>query len=203
MKKHFTEIQIFTKPHIAHYLIHHFGKPCAIPSGNFITEFLRVNLSKPLKRNDSRINALNTPVLILLSQDDINRYGYDLTKTAELNFSNSVDNYIRSQIRSIAENILNNNSINEDWKRRYLELHKEHKALIQLIKENLSEKTLKKNRAFDIKLNKRVSEYEQYKVKLNDALMMAAYDCLGFNEQILPFETIRKDFYRYKKRQNA
>ncbi len=203
MKKHFTEIEIFTKTHIAHYLVHHFGKPCAIPSGNFISEFLRVNLSKPIKRNDSRINALNTPVLILLSQDDINRYGYDLTKTAELNFSNSVDNYIRSQIRSIAENILNNNTINEDWKRRYLELHKEHKALLLHIKDNLSENTVKKNRAFEIKLNKRVSEYEQYKVKLNDALMMSAYDCLGFNEQILPFETIRKDFYRYKKRQNA
>lgn len=198
MQKLFTTVKIKTKPHIKHYLEMHFGNPCVFPSGHFINEHLNILLSRPLKFDNSKCINESSEVIVALNEKTFKRYGYGLTKTNRMNFNLVIDNFIKSQIRIIADNILLNNSINEDWKKKYEELKKENKQLVTLSKESFNSDTLKNFKKFECKINKRLKEHRQNRIKEKNALMQAAYDCLGFDEGILSFDAIVKDYYRYK-----
>lgn len=205
MIKEFIQVKIKTRPHIKHYLEYHFGSPCKIPSGHFINEYLNVLLSRPLKDENHTISKdtgnMET-VIISINKPSFKVYGYGLTKTNRRNFDLVINNFIRTQIRETATSILFNNAINTDWKKKFEELKKENKQLIALAKETLSSETIKKSRQLELLINKRLDEHNKHCIKEKEALKQAAYDVLGFNEEILPFESIKKDYYRYKKAQN-
>lgn len=201
MSKEFVQIKIKTKPHIKHYLEHHFGSPCKIPSGHFISEYLNVLLSRPIKDENHMCTDDPETVFISINKTNFKGYGFGLTKTNRRNFNLVINNFIRSQIRDIANNILLNNAINTDWKKKYEELKKENKQLIALRKEAFNSDTLKKYKKVETLINKRLDEHHKHRIEEKEALMQAAYDVLGFNEEILSFESIKKDFYRYKSAQ--
>lgn len=202
MSKVFTTVKIKTNPHIKHYLEYNFGSPCKLPSGHFLSEHLNILLSRPIKfDNHNQIKLESETVVICLTEENLKRYGYGLTQTNRRNFNLVIDNFIKSQIRAIAENILMNNAINEDWKRKYEQLKKENKQLLLLSKDSLNTDTLKNFKKFEPKINKRLKEYHKNRIKVKSALMQAAYDCLGFDESIMSLDAIQKDFYRYKKAQ--
>lgn len=196
--KQFTTVKIKTKPHIKHYLELHFGNPCKFPSGHFINEHLNILLSRPLKDDNDQCVEESATIIVSLNEITFKRYGFGLTKTNRKNFNLVIDNFIKSQIRAIADNILLNNSINEDWKKKYEELKKENKQLVALSKESFTTETLKNFKKFECKINKRLKEHRQNRIKEKSALMQAAYICLGFDETILSFDAIKKDYYRYK-----
>jgi hypothetical protein len=198
-KIYFTEIDIKVRPHIKHYLNYHYGSPCKFNSGNFVYEFIRLALKNPKKRNEHRNCNLTDTVRILISEDDLKRYGCVITNTSAQNLNDSIDNFIRMQIRTLTDLILQTSETNEDWRKRYLELKKEHRELLELTSIPKDETFAKRLRKFEVNINKRVKEFERYNFNVKDALMQAAYNKLGFDEQILPFETIKKDYYRYKR----
>lgn len=203
MSKEFVQVKIKTKPHIKHYLEYHFGSPCKFPSGHFIGEYLNMLLSRPVKDENHLIGNDPETVIISINKTNFKSFGYGLTKTNRRNFNLVIDNFIRTQIRNIAENLLLNDSINTNWKKMCEELKKENKQLILLSKESLTSETLKKYKKVETKINKRLDEHHKYRIKQNEALQQAAYNVLGFSEDILSFESIKKDFYRYKIAQNG
>jgi len=200
MKKGFITVSLNTRPHIAHYLKHTFGEPCEIPSAHFVSKYLNSILAKPSKRFEN-VNYKFKPVAVQVSltKTVFFRHGYVLTKTDDHNFTTALNNYIKIQIRTIAESLYSSYGTNEDWLRRYTELHKEHKALLELIKPGMDPSLIKKSRTFEAKMNKRIEEFRSHKLHIDDCLQKAAYNCLGFNESVLPFETIQQDFYRHKR----
>lgn len=202
MKQSFTEIELKVKPHIRHYLHYHFGNPCKIPSGHFIFEFVKLALSSQTKKDEIEIKTLTDSVKISIGFNDFTRYGHTITKTSALKLNDSIDNFIRSQIRTLTDIMLRSSEINEDWKRRYIQLNKEHKELMNLNGITRTAENEKLFKKFEAKCNKRIKEFEHYNFKVTDALMQSAYIQLGFDETILPFETIRKDYYRNRIRQN-
>jgi hypothetical protein len=201
MIKEFVQIKIKTKPHIKYYLENHFGNPCKIPSGHFIGEYLNILLSRPVKTENHKCVDEPETVVISINKTDFHGYGYGLTITNRRNFNLVINNFIRTQIRDIANNILLNNAINTDWKKKYEELKKENKQLVNLSKEALTTDTLKKYKKVETLINKRLDEHHKHRIEEKEALMQAVYDVLGFSEDILSFESIKKDFYRYKSAQ--
>lgn len=201
-RKIFTTVKIKTKPHIKHYLETQFGSPCNIPSGHFVSEYLNVLLSRPVKFDNCKTVPEKETITIIINEKSFKRYGYGLTQTNRRNFNLVIDNFIKSLIRSITENILYNNSINEDWKKNYETLKKEHKQLLVLSELPTSSETLKNYRKFENVINKRLKEHKQNRIKEKNALMQAAYVCLGFDETMISLDALLKDFYRYRKAQN-
>lgn len=201
-KKEFTTVKIKTKAHIKFYLESNFGNPCKLPSGHFINEHLNILLSRPIKYDNCK--TVNDPetVVICINEKTFKMYGYGLTQTNRRNFNLVIDNFIKSQIRAIAENILLNNSINEDWKKKYEEVKKENKQLLLLSKQVLNKETLQNYKKFESKINKRLKEHRQNRIKEKSALMQAAYVCLGFDETMMSLDALLKDFYRYRKAHN-
>ena len=198
MKKSFITVDLNTKPHIAHFLKVNYGSPCTIPAGNFISKYLNSLLEKS-DTNDERNYKFNaTPIKIKITKTILFRNGHKLTATAEHNFTVAVNNYIKTQIRTIAESIFNTQCVNDDWMNKYIELQKEHKQLLKILSSRMSASTTIKNKTFEASLNKRITEFNSKKILMQDALKIAAYQRLGFNETVLPFETIKKDYYRYK-----
>lgn len=202
MQKVFTTVKIKTKPHIKHFLESHFGSPCKIPSGHFVSEYLNVLLSRPVKFDNHKCEPESETVIICLTAEVFKRYGYGLTQTNRRNFNLVIDNFIKSLIRAITENILYNNSINEDWKKKFEKLNKENKQLIHLSELPVSKETLQHYRKYETTINKRLKEHQQNRIKEKNALMQAAYVCLGFDETMMSLDALLKDFYRYKKAQN-
>lgn len=201
MQKVFTTVKIKTKPHIKHYLEYNFGNPCKFPSGHFLSKYLNILLGRPIKHENHKCECEKETVTICLTEESFKRYGYGLTLTNRRDFNLVIDNFIKSQIRAITDNILLNNSINEDWMKKYDHLKKENKQLLLLSKDSLNAETLKNFKKFEPKINKRIKEHHQNRIKEKSALMQAAYNCLGFDESIMSFDAIQKDYYRYKKAQ--
>ncbi len=201
MPKTFTTVKVKTKPYVKHYLQHHFGDPVKLPAGNFINKLLSYLLQKPVKHDNQACKTYTTTCEISLSEATFKRFGFGLTKTCTKDFNVAIENYIRSQIRSIAEGIYNNNTGTLEWKVKYLQLEKLHTKLLTINANNLTSDKVKELKKLHAKLNARVKTTRKDKIDMEDALMIAAYDILGFDEQILPYETIKKDFYRYKTRE--
>jgi len=197
----FTTIKIYTKPYIKHYLETSFGKPTKIPPSNFMGKYLSVLLSRPMKEDNLKCSVYQECIQVTLNITGFKRYGYGLTKTNNKNFNIAIEDHIRTQIRAIAQSIYDNNCSSENWKKAFDKLSKEYKALLKLNIDKLTLEQSKKLKALQKKINDRYEIITKSKITFNDALMIAAYDCMGFDEQSLPFETIRKDFYRYKIRQ--
>lgn len=203
MQKVFTTVKIKTKPHIKHFLESQFGSPCKIPSGHFVSEYLNVLLSRPMKDDNCKTVSEKETVTIIINEKSFKRYGYGLTQTNRRNFNLVIDNFIKSLIRAITENILYNNSINEDWKKQFETLKKENKKLIHLAELPNSKETLQQYRKYETNINKRLKEHQQNRIKEKNALMQAAYVCLGFDETMMSLDALLKDFYRYRKSQNS
>jgi hypothetical protein len=198
MKKTFTNIEFNTKLHIAHYLTTHFGSPALIPHKHFINKFFKLSLKVRPNHNQKRINLYNTKVEICLYKDALFREGKELTLTSQMNLTNSIDCYIKDQIRLFVDNVLSSSKRNENWQKRFIELQKEHDVLIAIVNKSLDPSTIKNIKTFESRLKKRINEFSEYKFQVNDALKEVAYNSLGFNEQVLPLETLQKDYYRYK-----
>lgn len=201
-KQSFSSVKIPTKPHIKHYLEHHFGSPCLIPSGHFINEHLNLLLSTPKKYDNCKTVPAEESVIICINEKTGRRYGYGLTQTNRRNFNLVIDNFIKMQIRLIAENILNNNHRNEDWRIRYMELKSEHENLLKLAGKPLNKETLKEYKKLNIQINKRLKEHRQNRILEKRALIEAA-EGLGFNTNMISMEALKQDFYRYRMSQIA
>ena len=201
MGQTFITIDVKVKPYVRYFLEKNYGKPVKLETGSFIAKHLVSLLSRPQKTDNHKCKTYSDEVMICLTEDKFKRFGYGLTKTNTKEFNLAIENHIRTLIRSITDNILFTAEDNENWKSRYEQLKKEHNALLKIHTTDLTSSTVKKLRKFDALLNHRIEDTEKHRVKLIDALQAAAYDSLGFDEQILPLETIRKDYYRYKIRQ--
>lgn len=201
MGQTFISINIRVKPHVKHFLIHNYGNPVKLEPGSFVSKYLVSLLSRPDKTDNHKCITYTEEVTVCLNEDKFKRYGFGLTKTASKDFNVAIENHIKSLIRNITDNILFTAEINENWQSRYQQLKKEHNALLKLHTAEVNSSTVKELRKFEALLNKRLADSEKHRVKVTDALQSAAYVCLGFDETILPLETIRKDYYRYKIRQ--
>lgn len=197
----FITVNVKTKPYIKYYLEKNYGNPVNIDPGSFISKYLISLLSRPVKHDNKSCNTYTSDVVICLNETNFKRYGFGLTKTATKEFNLGVENHIRTLIRQITDNIVFNAEENENWRTRFEQLKKEHNALLKMQSSALNLSNIKKLRKFEALMNARLEDAEKHRVKLIDALQTAAYDLLGFDESILPLETIRKDYYRYKMRQ--
>lgn len=201
MGQTFISVDIKVKPHVKFYLENNYGNPVRLERGSFISKYLVALLSRPYKRDNDRHACYPEQVNVIINEDHFRRFGFGLTRTAVKDFNLAIEHHIKSLIRGIADNILLSSEINENWEERYRQLKKEHSALLKVHHSELNSKKIKELKKFEVLLNQRLADSEKHKVKVIDALQMAAYVCLGFDEQILPLETIRKDYYRYKLRQ--
>lgn len=201
MGQTFITVNIRVKPYIKHFLIHNYGNPVVLEPGTFISKYLAALLSRPIKADNHKCITYTEEVCISINENKFKRYGFGLTKTAAKDFNVAIENHIRNLIRNITDNILFTAEINENWQSRYHQLKREHNALIKLHTLDVNANTIKELRKFEALLNKRLADSEKHRVKVTDALQSAAYVCLGFDETILPLETIRKDYYRYKLKQ--
>lgn len=201
--KEFFQVKIKVKPYIKQYLEINFGAPCKFPSGHFISEYLNVLLTRPTKVENYACKDETAEVIISLPEVTFRRYGFGLTKTNRRNFNLAIENYIKSQIRAIAESVLCMASINEDWRQKYMELEKEHKELLNLSQLPISAETIKKIKRYESIITKRLEEHKKHTIKEKKALYYAAYEVLQIDENLMPFEMIKKDFYRYRISQNT
>ena len=124
MKKTFTNIEFNTKLHVAHYLTTHFGTPALIPHKHFINKYFKLSLKVRPNHNQKRINLYNTKVEICLYKDALFREGKELTLTSQMNLTNSIDCYIKDQIRLFVDNVLASSKRNENWQKQAIGISK-------------------------------------------------------------------------------
>ncbi len=200
--KEFSTVKIKTKPHIKCFLEYQFGTPCKIPSGHFVNEHLNILLSKTNKDDNCKTAPEAETVIICINEKTFRRYGYGLTITNRRNFNLVIDNFIKSQIYLLTENILNNNHRNEDWKKKYIALKKENDNLILLSKMPVNANTLKEYKKVNIQINKRLREHKKHRIKEKTALLEAS-ESLGLNINMISMDALLKGYYRYRMAQTA
>lgn len=92
MKKNQTTIMIPVKPYVKRYLEINFGDPVDFSCNKYYQSHLRKMLIRPLYRDENKysdkMSRYSTFVRAIISLDDIERYGCEITKSDVVRFNN-------------------------------------------------------------------------------------------------------------------
>ena len=101
-------VEISCKPYVGAYLRKHFKtvmddgrRAVDLSEVRFVSDFFLNLLSRASARYDKRttLQGYTDSVMIYISPDEFRRYGFELTKTAQLRFNSFMEDYIKDKCR--------------------------------------------------------------------------------------------------------
>lgn len=181
-KSAFTSVQIPCKKVVKAYLENNFGSPVTIPEDHILHKLACSNLDKVNSRPARGVVSRYSDFIQLSIRYNQFRYdGFKMDGNAR-RFNDAVDSYIKALCRTNLDSLLIAQERQKEWKRRYRELLKifkgdlEARKYVRVLKEEL----------------------EQNEISIKAAIETVIYDVLKLDTDILAYDTVKKDYYRYR-----
>lgn len=93
------------KPYVKKFLEINYGEPVALKENKDLNNMFRHYLKKPCKRWENKYLDLSTSysssVIILISEDDFYRYGWDISKTDTVAFNTEIQKRAKFMMRNL------------------------------------------------------------------------------------------------------
>lgn len=182
----FLTIQINCNPMVKMFLENNFGNPAKFESKHILNK-LTTNL---LCRNNTRFNNVKsypeTCELQIIPSVFI-RDGYFISDAGVRDFNMGVENFIKQSLRNHVDTLLISKLENQNWKKKYIEL------VDYLQKEDVARPDDIKKQIKELRAN-----LEQHEIDIKEALIFTTTTFLKLDLNVLPYETSKKDYYRYR-----
>lgn len=99
-------VEIPVKPYVKQYMVLNYGSPADLSSNKFINERFRKCLSKPSVRRRSIYRKItfewhSEKIMVLISQDDFYRYGWELTSSDIISFGKLMEHQAKFFMRNM------------------------------------------------------------------------------------------------------
>lgn len=188
MKTYFTTVDIKCKPLVKLFLENNFGNPVTIPDEHVLNKLT----SSQLVKKNSRYNDTGEYTETIKFNLDHNKFRYDgffITETNIRKFNASVNNYIKVICRSNLDALLISDAKQKNWKMKFLQLL-----------EHISSENINNQIKADIKQFKK--ELDQHELNIKQCIEIVVTQFLKLDLDVLPYETVKKDYYRYRLKQN-
>jgi hypothetical protein len=187
MSQKFTTVVIQCKPLVRNYLENNFGRPVHIPEQHILKKLACAQLFKQNTRN-VRVPEYTESLDLIIGYRNFKFDGYNMNPANIQNFNNAVDNFIKNQYRSNLDALLISQECQTNWKKRF-------EDLLRFTKQNTAhnDEAVKKIRQLR-------NELEEHEISIQKAIETVVYDFLHLDFDVLPFETIKKDYFRYRRK---
>lgn len=185
----FTTVKISCKPLVKAFLENNFGNPVVIPDDHILNRVATAQLNKDNYRNN-QFTPYENCIELAISNNNFRYDGFSINEMNTQRFNSAVDNYIKTFYRSNLDSLLISQEKQTKWKERFLEL-------TQLFK-NTSHKSAELQK----ELKKMHSELEEHEINIKEAIEIVLTR-LKLTFEDLAYETIKKDYYRYRMRKQA
>ena len=187
MKKKFLTVAIRCTPLVKAYLENNFGNPVSVPDEHILnklacSQLFKGNIRSNVYKKYPEIVSFN------ISEKNFKFDGFNINEANTHNFNNAVSHFIKVLYRSNLDSLLLLYDKQIDWKKKYMDLVditiKPPKNSQEVTKIKVSLKEALKDHEFTIK----------------KSIEHVVTTCLRLNFDILPYETIKKDYYRYREK---
>lgn len=105
MKRNHTTISIPVKPYVCRFLEINYGEPVDFTGQPYFYNHIRRMVRKPDRRCERKLpdhmRSYSAAVNVLISEDDLQRYGYIISKTDVVRFGTMFEWHIKWMMRSI------------------------------------------------------------------------------------------------------
>lgn len=105
MKRNYTTISIPVKPYVRRFIEINYGDPADFSSHPYFLNQVRRMIIKPCRWREQmstgRMKSYSTYINVLISEDDIERYGCIISKTDIIRFNRIFEYHIKFMMRSI------------------------------------------------------------------------------------------------------
>lgn len=201
-KTHFTTVKIKCKPVVKAYLENNFGtspstpspstgseagssvtgaKVVTIPENHFLMKHALAQLSKTNSRCDY-FRDFTEEIELTIGSKQFEKDGFCINQANTTNFNNSVIDYMKSLARTSIDTALVGREKYNNWRERLFKLV----AILQG-KGGLTVREARELRR----------EADEHKVELQDAIYYAIEHVLKVDIDVLSYENVKKDYYRY------
>jgi hypothetical protein len=185
MSSNFLTVKVKCKPLVKAYLESNFGNPVTIPDEHIIYKIATSQLFKVNSRPTDSCIDYPDDIYINISEKNFNYDGFNINAVNTRTFNTAVDNYIKNLTRTNLDSLLALQEQQTNWKKKYLDL-------IQLINKEAANKDLIV-RIRDIK-----KELNGHEFSIKTAISKVIIDTLKLNFEVISYETVKKDYYRYR-----
>lgn len=189
MSQKFTTVVMPCKPLVRNYLENNFGRPVSIPEQHFLKKHACALLMKKNGRGNPPPDY-TASIQIVLDFNDFRYDGHNIDIKNIVYFNNSVDRYIKELYRSNLDALLISQQMQVNWKKRFEDLLKFTRQHANPDKESLK------------KIRELRAELEDHEISIQKAIETVVYDFLHLDFDVLPFETIKKDYFRYRQKKS-
>jgi len=189
MSSPFLKITIKCKPIVKAFLENNFGKQVFIPEEHVLNKVLCSQLFKNNTRQDITTIEYPDQVEISITESNFIYDGFNINKVNTRTFNCAVESYIRSLTRTNLDSLLLLQEKQKNWKDSYK----------SLVRDGIEVTNNKKLAALIRKLEKEVSAHE---LNIKTAIHTVVTDTLKLDFNTVNYETVKKDYYRYRLKKN-
>ncbi len=182
-KSTFISVTIPCKKVVKAYLEANFGTPVNIPEDHILHKLACSNLDKKNSRPVSGgiVSKYHEAIELSLRYNQFRYDGFNMDGNAR-RFNDAVDSYIKTLCRTNLDSLLIAQDKQREWKKRFNEMlrlfkgEKEARKYVRTMREEL----------------------EHNELSIKAAIETVIYDVLKLDTDVLAYDTVKKDYYRYR-----
>lgn len=196
-KKPFTTFEVGLQAHVQEFLVFKFGNPVILPERHFLSSLIKKYLVKgdavkPVEKTGFKTASIG------ISEHVFYKHGFCMPEAGQMVINEILDEFIKESVINMANCMFEQSITHEDWKKRYEKLNRDYDLLTQVVNNKLSLDSKRKVKQLNAAINRRKKENAEHRLKVDNALMYAAYDYMGISEDSWKFDAIQRMYYRRK-----
>lgn len=181
-----TTTKIKSKPHVKAFLETNFGIPVMIPEDHPLSTLVRSQLTKENPRFNKTI-VYDDFVELGITKETFRFDGYTINENSTQNFNTAVEKFMKLILRTNIDSLLIAQAAQDNWEEKcndILQLMKTAGASVISVTEITA---LKK-------------DLQKYRLNIKNAIEIACKTHLKIDIEVIGYETVKKDYYRYRQR---
>ena len=184
-----TTVSVKSKTVIKAFLESNFGTPVMIPEDHPLSTLINSQLTKENPRYNRHDDYADI-VEIGITKETFRFDGFHINEANTQTFNRTVDKYMKNKLRDSIDALLIAQDEQTNWKEKCFDLLDKAKEF-----ETINAKTSSAIRAMK-------RELEEHSINIKKAIEMACKLFLKMEVDLLGYEAVKKDYYRYRKKKS-
>ncbi len=185
-RKPITTTKIKCKPHVKAYLEVNFGVPVMIPEDHPLSTLVNSQLTKENPRFNKTI-VYEEFTEIGITKETFRFDGHTINENSTQNFNTAVEKFMKLILRTNIDSLLIAQTSQADWEEKCNDLLDRMRSAGTSVISVTEINDLKK-------------DLQNYRLSIKKAIEIACKNHLKIDMEVIGYETVKKDYYRYRQR---
>lgn len=178
-----TSIEVKCTPVVKNFIEGNFSPPVVLKKDEPLYQQLRQQFLKNVPSDQAFIDKVDFVICAKNFAFD----GYSISKMNVRIINNATERYIKDILHTAIDAQLINKDLQENWKEKYLSI------LPGIYKDKLNRSGMASKKIKELK-----KELQDFEITIKEAINTAITKFLKISPDNMPYETVKKDYYRYR-----